>query len=923
MKYRVGLGAVAMAALMALPMAASAQLYLPNRSALAALQSSLNNQALQDEQDAQTWAAQHNVPVQFENTPGHLIRLVGFRYGRPLYRGVTNLEADTTVGTNLLWPSASTGLNLTGAGITLGVWDGGHVDGSHKELTGRVTYGDLSSLYDHATAVAGTMAATGIDANAQGAANQASILSYDWNNDEGEMASAQASGIAASNHSYVFEAGWVPNLLGDGVWGWLGDPTISQTTDWEFGFYSYDSQDYDQIAYNQPKYLPVFAAGNDRGYAPSQQPMTHWVYDPSVGNWVKSNAIRDVDGGTSGYDSLPAGPQTSKNLLVVGSCNPISGGYKNPSDVVMASYSSAGPTDDGRIKPDLVAPGQNIYTTMDNNVYGTISGTSIAAPVVTGAIGLIDQEFKQTHGGALPLSSTVRALLIHTADQAGSSVGPSYNFGWGLVNTKRAALTLAGDASTYGTVSENTLNSGQVFKQTVVSDGTTPLKVTIAWTDPAGTPTAPALNPTTPMLVNDLDLRVQTVGGTTYYPFVLDPTNPSAPATVGDNYRDNVEQVYIPAPQPGAYTISITAKNALKPSGSQNFSMVVTGVAQPQIASVSLNASSVTGGFATNPTGTVTLGAPAPYGGAVVNLSSSNSSVAVPASITVPAGATTANFATTASWVTANASATITAATASASATTTLTDLAPTYNATYVSSAFPSSVTAGQTFTATFTYTNTGTGSWVNGNVPGGYSSYALQTQNAYDNTVWGTNRMNLPDGVTVAPGQSYTFTATLTAPSAAGTYNLQWEPRKQGTGGATFGQMSPTANITVNGVPNAAFVSQSVPTNVAPGATFTVSFTFTNTGSTTWVNGNVPGGYSSYALQSQNAYDNTVWGANRINLPDGVSVAPGQSYTFTGTMTAPTTPGTYNMQWGLRRQGTNGSNYGQLNPATNIVVGS
>jgi hypothetical protein len=144
------------------------------------------------------------------------------------------------------------------------------------------------------------------------------------------------------------------------------------------------------------------------------------------------------------------------------------------------------------------------------------------------------------------------------------------------------------------------------------------------------------------MLVNDLDLRI-TRAGTTYYPFILDPSSPTTPATTGDNFRDNVEQVLIATPTPGIYTVTVTHKGAaLNPSGQQAYTVLVTGNA-PRLASVSTTSGSVMGGLST--TGKITLSKPAPAGGTSVSLTASDpSAVTLPASVTVPEGATEATF---------------------------------------------------------------------------------------------------------------------------------------------------------------------------------------------------------------------------------------------------------------------------------------
>lgn len=174
------------------------------------------------------------------------------------------------------------------------------------------------------------------------------------------------------------------------------------------------------------------------------------------------------------------------------------------------------------------------------------------------------------------LSSTLKGLVCHTAFDAGNP-GPDYIYGWGLLDMSKAAQAIT-DNGTKSLVSEKTLAQGQTQTYNVISSGSGPLRATIAWTDPAGTVTSTGvINNRTPKLVNDLDIRVST-GSTTFSPWVLDYSNPSANATTGDNIRDNVEQVYIANTVPGtSYTITVTHKGTLT-NGSQPYSLIVTGV---------------------------------------------------------------------------------------------------------------------------------------------------------------------------------------------------------------------------------------------------------------------------------------------------------------------------------------------------------
>ena len=528
------------------------------------LQSALKHAKAIEEAKKKGWMIRKSL----ENGATIELRELG-RNGMPVYYITSNLNAAKTVSTNKLWTGGSAGLNLSGSGITLREWDESAPRSTHVELTGRVTQGDAGTyIATHSTHVAGTMLATGIDINAHGMANQAFLRAFDWNNDYAEMSAEAASGALLSNSSYGYITGWI----WDGaIWDWYGDPSISPVEDYAFGFYGPDAASVDSITYYAPYYLPCKAAGNDRGEGPAVQPVTHYVWDGT--NWVLSTAIRNLDGGSTGYDCLAHGWGVSKNDLTVGAVYPIPAGYSSPSDVIFASFSGTGPTDDGRIKPDIVADGINLYSTgsASDNAYLTMSGTSMATPTTTGSLALLQQHYHNLHGTYMR-ASTLKGVVLHTADEAGTNPGPDYMFGWGLLNTAKAASVISNNSTAL--IKEVTLVNGTTYTMNIKSNGTEPLRATICWTDPAGTPPPVSLNPPNLMLINDLDLRID---GNAYKPWVLNPASPSAAATTGDNFRDNVEQVYIANPGSGCHTLTVPHKGTLS-GGSQVFSLVISGI---------------------------------------------------------------------------------------------------------------------------------------------------------------------------------------------------------------------------------------------------------------------------------------------------------------------------------------------------------
>jgi hypothetical protein len=473
--------------------------------------------------------------------------------GMPAYYLLDNINAARTLSTDDVWPGGSGGFSLSGSGTALGKlceWDGGGVLTTHRELTGRVTQVDSpSATSSHSTHVAGTLISQGITSNAKGMSFQGTLAAYDWDYDESEMASAAAAGMNVSNHSYGYVTGWY--LSGD--WYWYGDISISLTEDYGFGFYSAEAQTWDQIAFDAPYYTICKSAGNDRDdYGPGAGG-GHYYWDGA--GWVWGTDTRDPDGGSDGYDCISYNG-TAKNILSIGAVNDISGGWTAPSDVVMSVFSGWGPTDDGRIKPDLVANGVSLYSCSNGGTssYTTMSGTSMSSPNLAGSLNLLVRHYEATHGGSTPLASTMKAVLIQTADEAGPNPGPDYMFGWGLMNTLKAAQLVKADSSEQGRILEESLADGATDQYYITSDGSQPIRVSLAWTDPPGTPPAPSLNPTTPMLVNDLDVRLERVAtSTVYLPYVLDPASPSSAASTGDNWRDNSEQIYLASPAAGLY----------------------------------------------------------------------------------------------------------------------------------------------------------------------------------------------------------------------------------------------------------------------------------------------------------------------------------------------------------------------------------
>jgi hypothetical protein len=541
---------------------------------------------------ALSMAKQKGWDITIKGRNGNLGVLVGVDdFGFPKYYMTNNNTiAAATTRANQLWPGGASGLNLSGSSANmknkLAIWDGGSVLGSHVELTGRVTQKDNpASVSDHSTHVAGTMIASGVNPSAKGMAfGIQGMIAYDFNADLVEILN-EAPNILLSNHSYSIISGWSFNDT-QNRWEFNGSPNDNE--DYKFGYYSDDSQALDSIAYNAPFYLIVKSAGNNRD-----------ENGPAVGQpYFRRNASGQMvsagnrPGGISNNDAydIISWDCGAKNILTVGAVGGLPNGYTRKEDVALTSFSSWGPTDDGRIKPDVVADGVNVLSSISTSTtsYASYSGTSMSSPNATGSLLLLQEYYSKLKAGAFLRSATLKGLAIHTANEAGLAPGPDYQYGWGLLNVEKAAAVItaavpSNNASTSAhLLFENNLTQGQTFTTTVIASGKGQLQATICWTDVKGAvDKVTLLNNRAKNLVNDLDVRITKGSGATlrtYLPWTLDVNNPGASAVPGDNITDNVERIDIDSTVPGqTYTITVTHKGTLA-RGSQAYSLLVSGV---------------------------------------------------------------------------------------------------------------------------------------------------------------------------------------------------------------------------------------------------------------------------------------------------------------------------------------------------------
>ncbi len=534
-------------------------------------------------------AEELGLPLRQELPDGRVREVVGItEHGYPLYYATRNMNAAISTGANLL---QTVPYELAGTDLVLGVWDGGSGRTTHTEFAdGRLSNMNGVASINHATHVAGTMIAAGANANARGMAPEARVDSYDWFDDLTEMLSRGASEpdeagtIYISNHSYGFIRGWYWN--GDNF-EWHGGGSGPSAIEGAFGRYNTYARDIDALVFSRPYYAIFWAAGNDRTDNPTTganvalSPGGSLVpYDPG--------AHPPGDGLYRGGYDIIGDHALGKNVLTIGAVTEaVTGGERDVTSSTMSSFSSWGPTDDGRIKPDLVAQGTSLTSSgnNDNSHYYVSSGTSMSSPNAAGTAALVKEQFKQLFPGEAMRASAMRGLLIHTADDMGNS-GPDYRYGWGLVNGLAAVELLLDHAGTDSSIrfAEGIISAGNrpiIYEGSW--DGQSPIRVTLAWTDPAGTATSITDN-RSPRLVNNLDVKVIGPNGEEFLPYVMPfvgtwtQASMSQPAITGTNNTDNVEQVYLAEPaEPGIYTIVIDYQGTLQ-NNEQHFSLFSSGL---------------------------------------------------------------------------------------------------------------------------------------------------------------------------------------------------------------------------------------------------------------------------------------------------------------------------------------------------------
>ncbi|WFU41809.1 S8 family serine peptidase [Bradyrhizobium sp. CB82] len=475
--------------------------------------------------------------------------------------------------------------NVTGGGIEVGVWDEGPVLGTHVEFGNRVQVRDPGLQDYHATHVAGTIGAQGIEKTAEGMAPGVTVISYNWNDSINKMQAAlhETPGVHIANHSYGQLRGW--SYSQDlGSWCWNGNPTISETEDYLFGKYTSLSNSIDDLVFSHRDLTIFVAAGNQRSRANNPNIIPGWngSYRLASQDYEPSTVRRPSNYQHAGYDTLE-GYGVAKNVITIGAMEdaPLGVDKVSPDIVRVTMFSSFGKPDDGRVKPDLVANGAQLYSpsvqrlpggSYNRHFYERRSGTSMASPAAAGIAALM-MELGLKRRGRVLSADEMKAVLVHTA--VSPEPGPTYKIGWGAIDALAAGRLVAGDS---GTLVLDSVGAGKPVALRATSGGV-PIRITLAWIDPPAKPNAGGLDDRTPSLVNDLDLIVTDQDHKRYFPWSLDPKEPDAPATrTAVNTVDNVEPVDIgsDANDTRQWTIEIRAPEGHQ--AKQPFAVAISGL---------------------------------------------------------------------------------------------------------------------------------------------------------------------------------------------------------------------------------------------------------------------------------------------------------------------------------------------------------
>jgi hypothetical protein len=401
---------------------------------------------------------------------------------------------DMDLGTNNIWPIKDLYPGINGTGINVSVKED-KFDEDDLDLLGRSFISTTPSprYSGHATIMATLIGGNGNSfINGLGAAPAVRLTTSDFTRllPDSNVYFIQGS-ISTQNHSY-----------GTGIENYYGIEAVA----------------YDQQVYEQDTLMHVFSSGNIGTTAP----------DAGIYTGIANSA------------NLSGTFKQAKNVLVVGGTGRTG---------IPEALSSAGPAYDGRIKPEIVAGGQD--------------GTSGAAALTSGTVALLQQSYKKTYG-RMPSAALLKAVLINSADDIGTP-HVDHKTGYGKLNALEALRTINDARFKAGSIT----NKQTVTYQITVPANCKTLKVSLAWNDAPATLNAPFA------LVNDLDLYIITPSGEKILPWTLSsfPLADSLlrPAIRKRDTLNNTEQITLQNVPAGVYSINISGNRVT--TATQSFYM--------------------------------------------------------------------------------------------------------------------------------------------------------------------------------------------------------------------------------------------------------------------------------------------------------------------------------------------------------------
>ncbi|MBR1032810.1 S8 family serine peptidase [Bradyrhizobium liaoningense] len=526
--------------------------------------------------------------VKSANAIQELAKLKSVKFIEPVFTPMLqNTHVDRNIGADL---AAKAPHFLTGAGVRVGVWDGGHVAENHPSFTGRLSVdldrerGVLRHDHQHSTHVAGTIAGSGeftapMIAGDGASKKEGALPAFGDEIKRTILADAVASapaGPAATGDTEDLYPGIAPKAeilsfdfieADHELLGLLIEKPL--TIDLVNNSWGLDltSQNCRQLATYSPLGTAEFdaIASGERG----NQTVRRIPIIFSAGN-ARNDGIcgMSLALGFPNYRSVTP-PGTGKNVITVGAID--------ADDNEMTDFSSWGPTADGRIKPDIVAPGcrqlgggeRGIVSAVPASGIGRMCGTSMAAPAVAGTVALMIEKMGKLGFQKLDIHpSTYKALLIHGAEDLGRP-GPDFVYGFGRVRLMPTLALMDQKAFFQASIArENEVQTRAV----AVPPNRKRLKVTLVWDDKAAGAFAPEA------LTNDLDLVLVSPSAEQHLPFILNtvPGRETEIAGRGVDHRNVVEQVIVDNPAVGNWSAAVRATKIGSPTGGQSYSLVVS-----------------------------------------------------------------------------------------------------------------------------------------------------------------------------------------------------------------------------------------------------------------------------------------------------------------------------------------------------------